>query len=450
MSKLFITSEFYNKLNDDPKVKGVLKLYGYSSRETFLREVINFLNAKYTFLNIDDVCLMTPQEANYYSMYNGYVKGSLGEYDEFLVSFSDVYTKEGNTVISQQVMPVLREKISEHLNYLYNKKVKKVFLLTSHKSTTMSIASNSIKEDTRGSTLQLLVKCLVTLGFDVYPFIPILNLDYHSGFKSVKELCDNIEYITKQNSGNLQHKNIRLEGNKVIGSFAQKPKGQDEKYFAIRYLTAIFLNNHNQYDVSDAYTKSEKSAMMTMLYDFANYVQTNDIVYNSEKGMSDEEFIDLIKKEDEFIKKLLKLAEQYGEEGVRTVTNTVRLAEVQSELRRRLIEKEGCKCMMCKTTNEELLVASHIKPASECDIFGKADLDNAFLLCAGHDKLFDRCLISFSFIDGKIMISNKLTAEERAIYNLDENYALPEEMLTTKRIEYLMWHNDEFEKKNNQ
>ena len=47
MSKLFITSEFYNKLNDDPKVKGVLKLYGYSSRESFLHEVINFLNSKY-------------------------------------------------------------------------------------------------------------------------------------------------------------------------------------------------------------------------------------------------------------------------------------------------------------------------------------------------------------------------------------------------------------------
>lgn len=450
MSKLFITPEFYKKLVEDANVKSVLKLYGYSSREVFLKEIIKFLNSKYSFLNIDDVCLMTQSEANYYSMYNGYVKGTLGEYSEFLVSFSDIYTKEGNTVISQQVMPMLREKISDSLNFLYNKKIKKVFLLTSHKSTTMNIASNAIKEDSRGSTLQLLVKCLNTLGFDVYPFIPVLNPDYNSSFSTVKELCDNIEYITGQNSGNLQHKNIRLEGNKVVGSFAQKPKGQDEKYFAIRYLTAIFLNNHNTYDVSDAYTKSEKSAMMTMLYDFANYVQTNDIVYHSEKGLTDAEFISLLKKEDEFIKKLAKLAEQYGEEGVRTVTSTVRLAEVQTELRRRLIEKEGCKCLLCGTTNEELLVASHIKPASECDIFGKADIENAFLLCAGHDKLFDRCLISFSFIDGQIMISNKLTAEEKEIYNLDESYKLPAEMLTTKRVEYLMWHNDEFEKKNNE
>ena len=81
------------------------------------------------------------------------------------------------------------------------------------------------------------------------------------------------------------------------------------------------------------------------------------------------------------------------------------------------------------------MIASHIKPASECDIYGKADLENAFLLCAAHDKLFDRNFITFSFIDGSIQISNRLSADEIRIWNLDETYCLPEEMLTPERRE---------------
>ena len=188
--------------------------------------------------------------------------------------------------------------------------------------------------------------------------------------------------------------------------------------------------------------------MMEMLYYFANYVQSNDIIYGATDGLSDAEFMVLIKKEDEFLAKLKALAEKYGEEGTRSVTTTVRLSEVQDELRKRLIKKHGCKCLLCNTTNEELLIASHIKPASECDIYGKADLENAFLLCAAHDKLFDRNFITFSFIDGSIQISNRLSADEIRIWNLDETYCLPEEMLTPERREYLIWHNDEFEKKN--
>jgi hypothetical protein len=347
-------------------------------------------------------------------------------------------------------MPMLQSMISENLNFLYDKRIKKIFLLTSHKTTVFDVASNSIREDNYGSTLQVLVKCLTTIGFDVHPFIPILNLDTVSYFKSVNELVDNIDFIRKQNSGNLQYRYIRIEGNKVIGSFGQKPKGQDEKYFALRYLTAIFLNHHNQYDVSQAYAISEKSQMMEMLYLYADYVSKNDIIYDSKKPLSDKEFLELIKKEDDFLEKLKELADKYGEDGTRIVSQTVRLAEVQDELRNRLIKKHGCRCLMCNTTNEELLVASHIKPASECDIYGKADLDNAFLLCAIHDRLFDRCLISFDFISGKIMISKKLTNDEIALCHLNPAFTVPVELMTDKRRQYLMWHNDEFHKKNGQ
>ena len=447
MSKLYITQKYYDKFLEND-AKKVIQLYGFSDRDKYFNAIINFLNKKYPYLYIDSLEIMSQSEASDYSMYNGFVKGTLGEYNEFLVSFSDPYTKEGNTIISQQLMPMLQKKISENIKFLYDKKIKKVFLLTSHKVQSFDASRNSIKEDSRGSTLQLLVRCLVTLGFDVYPFIPIFNLNIGPKFNSVDELISDIDYIQSQNGGNLQHKHIKLEGNKIIGSFAQTPKGQDEKYFAIRFLTAIILNKHNKYDVSQAYSISGRSDMMGMLYNFASFVQTNDIIIDSQKGLSDAEFIDLIKKEDDFLAKVKELAKKYGTDGTRTVTSVVRLAEIQDELRRRLIKKHGCKCLLCGTTNEELMVASHIKPASECDIYGKADLENAFLLCAAHDKLFDRCLITFSFMDGSIKISKKLTAEEIKLWHLNTDYKLPNELMTSKRIEYLIWHNDEFEKKN--
>ena len=99
---------------------------------------------------------------------------------------------------------------------------------------------------------------------------------------------------------------------------------------------------------------------------------------------------------------------------------------------------------MCDITNEELLVASHIKQSSECDIYGKADIENAFLLCAIHDKLFDKYLISFDAKTGKIMISPNLTKQEEKLCNLNPEYSLPTELLTDKRKEYLKIHNQKF------
>lgn len=448
MSKLFVTEKFYKKFIEDENAKKVIALYGYSNVDKFLNAVIGLLNRQYPCLAIDGYSIMDHESSSIYSMYNGFVKGDFKEYDEVLVSFSDPFTKEGNTIISQQVMPMLQQKISQDIKFLYRKRIKKIFVLTSHKTNVFDVSKNSIKEDNYGSTLQLLVKCLLTLGFDVYPFIPVLNLNTTDKFNSVKELVENMDYIRGQNSGNLQHKPIVIDGNIVRGSFSQKPKGQDEKYFALRFLTAIYLNKHNKYDVSQAYSISDRSAMMQMLSDFADYMNLNDICYQEKQQLSDAEFMQLVTIEQDINEKLKQYAEKYGIDGTRSITTVVRLAEVQAELRTRLMKKHGGKCLLCGIAHEELLIASHIKPAVECDIYGKADPENALLLCANHDRLFDRALISFSFIDGKIMISDKLSQEERERCQLDENYHLPQELMTPERIMYLMWHNEEFEKKN--
>ena len=448
MSTLFINEKYYNKLLE-PNVEKVLNLYGYLNREDYLKKLINFLNEKYPFLNISNIKFMDEQQARIYSMYNGYIEGNFNDYDEITVSFSDPYTKEGNTIISQQVMPMLQQKISHDINFLLNKRIKKIFLLTSHKASNFDRNSNSIKEDSKGSTLQLLVKCLVTLGFDVYDFIPVINLNTKSRFKNLKDFINNIYYIQNQNSGNIQHKHIELVGNKVVGSFSQKPKGQDEKYFAIRYLTAIMLNQNNIYDVSQAYSISNASQMMSMLQEFSCYVQRFNLNVNSQNILQDDEYKELVEKEDAFLEKLKLLASKYGEDGNKIISSIVRLPKLQAELRKRLIRKHQCKCIMCDIKNEELLIASHIKQSSECNIYEKADDENAFLLCAIHDKLFDRYLISFDET-GRILVSDSLNEKELKLCNIEADYVLPANLLTPDRKKYLKWHNEMFYSKNMQ
>lgn len=77
----------------------------------------------------------------------------------------------------------------------------------------------------------------------------------------------------------------------------------------------------------------------------------------------------------------------------------------------------------------------------------KIDNNNGFLLCANHDKLFDRFLITFDARTGRIKISSTLSDEEKAVCMLDSEYKLPGELLTMERRRYLIWHNNEFEKK---
>ena len=66
---------------------------------------------------------MPQEETQTYAMYNGYIKGDFIDYNEVIVSFSDPYTKEGNTIISQQVMPMLQQKISENKNSFYMRRL---------------------------------------------------------------------------------------------------------------------------------------------------------------------------------------------------------------------------------------------------------------------------------------------------------------------------------------
>lgn len=200
------------------------------------------------------------------------------------------------------------------------------------------------------------------------------------------------------------------------------------------------------YETSELFGETDKSVLSAFMRSDLYFKGTIDNVQTS-TTVSSEQFLQMVEQENSMLNKLKALAEEYGEDGTTSVTSQVRLATVQQAFRDKLIETQGQKCLLCGITNKEMLVASHIKDAAKCDIYEKADFNNGLLLCANHDKLFDRFLISFNFYDGKIKISKCLTDVEKEICMLDESYVLPKEILTMETQGYLMWHNEEFEKR---
>ena len=71
-------------------------------------------------------------------------------------------------------------------------------------------------------------------------------------------------------------------------------------------------------------------------------------------------------------------------------------------------------------TGEPFLIASHIKPWVVSDPAEKLDIENGFLMCLNHDKLFDQGWITFSD-DGEIIISEDLSQTDRTFMNIRED-----------------------------
>lgn len=92
----------------------------------------------------------------------------------------------------------------------------------------------------------------------------------------------------------------------------------------------------------------------------------------------------------------------------------------QNIFRDNLLVRYNSKCCLCGISNNDLLIASHIKPWSECNNKEKLDTNNGILLCAMHDKLFDKGLISFDD-NGKVLISSKLCGDDISKCNINQN-----------------------------
>lgn len=109
----------------------------------------------------------------------------------------------------------------------------------------------------------------------------------------------------------------------------------------------------------------------------------------------------------------------------------------QGKWRKYLIEQNGCKCQLCEINMEELLIASHIKEYSVCDKNTKEHLElkNGLLLCANHDKLFDRNLISFDS-NGEIIISDEIRKSNYQILAINIFLKISTKLFDEKYMSY--------------
>lgn len=87
---------------------------------------------------------------------------------------------------------------------------------------------------------------------------------------------------------------------------------------------------------------------------------------------------------------------------------------------RRLLLLEHHQCNLCDISTTSVLRASHIKEWSESSREERIDSNNGLLLCANHDALFDRHLISFEPDTGNICISASIDNEQRNALSLSE------------------------------
>jgi len=116
----------------------------------------------------------------------------------------------------------------------------------------------------------------------------------------------------------------------------------------------------------------------------------------------------------------------------------------QGKFRDALIKKHGCKCDICFLNMKELLIASHIKEYSKCKNNEHLDFKNGLLLCANHDKLFDKHLISFNS-DGKIIISESIDLNNYNKININKNIVVNKNLFEE---EYMSYHRERLSKEN--
>lgn len=108
----------------------------------------------------------------------------------------------------------------------------------------------------------------------------------------------------------------------------------------------------------------------------------------------------------------------------------------QGYFRDLLIKKYSCKCVLCDIDTEKILIASHIKEWAESTDSEKLDENNGLLLCAHHDALFDKHLISFED-DGRLIVASSLSEEEKNKLRIS---SIPSITVTNRMKKYLSVH----------
>ena len=117
----------------------------------------------------------------------------------------------------------------------------------------------------------------------------------------------------------------------------------------------------------------------------------------------------------------------------------------QGAFRDALVKLRGAACWMSDIEGTQLLIASHIKPWSQCreDTEARGNTDNGLLLSSLWDAAFDARLISFDS-EWKVICSAQLSDSAKRALAITEETALPEQFRNKARLEFLAHHRDRF------
>ena len=284
MQILHLSRRFLDSLSNDLKVIKTLRVYGYSSPESFLASLISFLNVRYDFINITKVEAFSKDVEKIYNMYNGYISGNLGEYEEIVISLTVMKDgKLGNVFVTQQIMPMITAKLEISKDFLLNPKIKRIVILTTHLSSKMSPSANQIIGYDNTGTMVL--KLLNVLGFDVNEFFEIKNAQTNSSYSTLEEFIDHSDYINSRKKMNLNHNHISIKDEQVIISLSSKDKveGQTIKFVLLKALGSIHLSDGRYIDLSDLINRTEqinkngpaKNALV--IQEYADYILKKEI-----------------------------------------------------------------------------------------------------------------------------------------------------------------------------
>ncbi len=147
---------------------------------------------------------------------------------------------------------------------------------------------------------------------------------------------------------------------------------------------------------------------------------------------------DAPRKEEENLRKLKEKLKSIS----RTEVDEILSGRIGQNVLRDYLLLKYKKCVVTGIDIPELLVASHIKPWSECsdDEVERLDENNVLLLSVAIDKLFDRYFISFDAVDGHMLVSSKIDIQ--TLYKLGVNPAtmsIPKP--SSEQAAYLRYHN---------
>ncbi len=123
----------------------------------------------------------------------------------------------------------------------------------------------------------------------------------------------------------------------------------------------------------------------------------------------------------------------------------------QNVFRKVVLQASNNKCCVTGIGVRSSLIASHIKPWSNCTSNEKTDIHNALCLNAMHDSLFDKYLMTIDTED-KIFYAPQLKSLMGSEFytNLIEKYdEIHVNDLNRPSELYIKYHNDMFERKNN-